>query len=73
VLAAVLGTQTVSTLISVYGVFMEPIGWRLAALVWGYCLIWFPLEDGIKRTALRVFDRELPGLLSPREQSEANK
>jgi H+-transporting ATPase len=64
VLAAVLGTQTVSTLISVYGVFMAPIGWTLAALVWGYCLVWFFIEDGVKRFALRMFDHEHPGLLS---------
>ena len=33
---AVLGTQTVATLIAVYGLFMTPIGWKLAGLVWAY-------------------------------------
>jgi H+-transporting ATPase len=32
---AVLGTQTLATLIAVYGIFMTPIGWGYAALVWG--------------------------------------
>ena len=36
-LAAVIITQIVATLISVYGVFMAPIGWKLALWVWGYC------------------------------------
>ena len=37
-LAAVLGTQTVATIIAVYGLLIPPIGWRLALLVWAYAL-----------------------------------
>jgi H+-transporting ATPase len=33
-LAAVLGTQTQATLIAVYGIFMTPLGWHWAAVVW---------------------------------------
>jgi H+-transporting ATPase len=33
---AVMGTQPVATLITVYGIFMTPIGWGWAAVVWGY-------------------------------------
>jgi H+-transporting ATPase len=32
--AAVLGTQTVATLIAVYGLFMTPLGWGWALFVW---------------------------------------
>ncbi|MCF6267361.1 MAG: hypothetical protein L3J57_12565 [Desulfuromusa sp.] len=55
-LLAVLGTQTVATLIAVYGVFMTPLGWGWAALVWGYALVWFLISDRVKLFAYRVFD-----------------
>lgn len=45
---AVLITQAAATLIAVYGLFMTPIGWKIAGLVWGYCLAWFVLEDFAK-------------------------
>jgi H+-transporting ATPase len=38
-LIAVIGTQVVATLIAVYGIFMTPLGWGLAGIVWGYALI----------------------------------
>ncbi|MFQ5657248.1 MAG: hypothetical protein ACE5G5_06880, partial [Candidatus Methylomirabilales bacterium] len=38
----------VATLLAVYGVFMTPIGWKLAALVWGYALVWFLFNDSVK-------------------------
>jgi H+-transporting ATPase len=41
-------TQFVGTLIAVYGVFMEPIGWALAGLVWGYALLAFMITDVLK-------------------------
>jgi H+-transporting ATPase len=53
---AVLGTQTVATLIAVYGVFMTPLGWKWAGFVWGYALIWFLINDRIKLLAYRIFD-----------------
>jgi H+-transporting ATPase len=55
-LLAVLGTQAVATLIAVYGVFMAPIGWGLALLVWGYALVWFVVSDRVKLAAYRLFD-----------------
>jgi H+-transporting ATPase len=55
-LLAVLGTQALATLIAVYGVFMTPLGWGYAALVWGYALVWFLLTDRIKLLAYRLLD-----------------
>jgi H+-transporting ATPase len=55
-LLAVLGTQALATLIAVYGVFMTPLGWGYAALVWGYALVWFLLTDRIKLLAYRILD-----------------
>jgi H+-transporting ATPase len=53
---AVLGTQTLATLIAVYGVFMTPLGWGWALFVWGYALAWFLLNDRVKLLAYRIFD-----------------
>jgi H+-transporting ATPase len=53
---AVLGTQTVATLIAVYGLFMTPLGWGWAAFVWGYAIIWALLNDRVKLLAYRIFD-----------------
>ena len=36
---AVIVTQAIATLISVYGVFITPIGWKLAGFVWVYALV----------------------------------
>jgi H+-transporting ATPase len=41
-------TQVVATLLAVFGVFMNPIGWGLAALVWGYALLSFLITDVLK-------------------------
>jgi H+-transporting ATPase len=55
-LLAVLGTQTVATLIAVYGLFMTPLGWGWALFVWGYALAWFLVNDCVKLLAYRFFD-----------------
>ena len=53
---AVLGTQTVATLIAVYGLFMAPLGWKWAGFVWAYALIWALINDRIKLLAYKIFD-----------------
>src|ERR1019366_69710 len=53
---AVLGTQTIATLIAVYGLFMAPLGWKWAGLVWGYAIVWALINDRIKLLAYKVFD-----------------
>ena len=67
---AVLGTQTVATLIAVYGVFMTPLGWGWAAFVWGYALAWFLVNDRVKLLIYRVLDdiktEEKSGAAMPR-------
>jgi len=55
-LIAVFGTQTVATLIAVFGLFMTPLGWGWAGFVWGYALLWFLVNDRIKLLAYRIFD-----------------
>ena len=61
---AVLGTQSVATLIAVYGLFMTPLGWGWALFVWGYALAWFLLNDRVKLLAYRVFDPTAAPLLA---------
>jgi H+-transporting ATPase len=41
-------TQVVGTFIAAYGFFMTPIGWGLAAFVWGYALLSFTVTDSLK-------------------------
>jgi len=54
---AVLGTQTVATLIAVYGLFMPPLGWGWAGFVWGYAMAWAFVNDRVKLAAYWVLDR----------------
>ncbi len=62
--AAVLGTQTLATLIAVYGLFMTPVGWGWAAFVWGYALAWALVNDRVKLLAYRIFDPTKAPLLA---------
>lgn len=61
---AVVGTQILATFIAVYGVFMAPIGWYWALLVWGYALAWFVVNDAVKLVTQRIFDWDQPGVLA---------
>jgi H+-transporting ATPase len=61
---AVLGTQTIATLIAVYGLFMTPLGWGWAGFVWAYAIAWALLNDRVKLLAYRIFDPTGTPLLS---------
>lgn len=60
---AVLGTQTLATLIAVYGLFMAPLGWGWALFVWGYAVAWFLVTDPVKLLAYRIFNPTAAQLL----------
>ena len=66
---AVLGTQTLATLIAVYGVFMTPLGWGWALFVWGYALTWFLVNDRVKLLAYRILD---PVNARPKHRAKAS-
>jgi H+-transporting ATPase len=53
---AVVITQMIATLITVYGFIITPIGWKLAFLVWAYALVAFVLTDFIKVRFYKVLD-----------------
>ena len=65
---AVVGTQAVATLIAVFGLFMTPIGWKWAAFVWGYAIVWALINDRVKLLAYRIFDPKGVPLLAKKEQ-----
>ena len=55
-LLAVIGTQTVATLICVFGFLVTPLWWGWAAFIWGYAFAWFLVTDPVKLLAYRVLD-----------------
>ncbi len=55
------GAQGVATILAVFGLLMEPIGWANAGIVWGYCLVLFLLQDRVKLAARRIFSEEHSG------------
>ena len=66
---AAVATKALATLAAVYGLLMNPIGWRWAGLVWAYSLAWFVVNDLIKRAGYRLFDTERSGLLTTHRAS----
>ena len=56
-LLAVIGTQAVATVIALTGFLMEPIGWNLVALAWGWAVAEFLLLDPVKLAAYRQLER----------------
>jgi H+-transporting ATPase len=71
-LIAVFGTQAVATIIAVYGLLMPAIGWELGLMVWGYAIVWFFINDGVKLLGYRIFDRpDEPALLKTRGPAAA--
>jgi len=53
---AVVITQMIATLITVYGFIITPIGWKLALFVWAYALAAFVLTDFLKVRFYKVLD-----------------
>ena len=55
-IAAVLSTQILATLIAVYGIFMPSIGWKWAGIIWLYAGAWFVVNDFIKVAGYKIFE-----------------
>jgi H+-transporting ATPase len=55
-LLAVIVTQLVATLITVYGILLPAMGWGLALLVWGYALVLFVITDFAKVRLYRLLN-----------------
>jgi H+-transporting ATPase len=54
-LGAVIVTQLIATLLSVYGILMPALGWKYAGMVWVYSLGWFFIADVVKLFAYKIF------------------
>jgi hypothetical protein len=57
-LFAVIATQITATIITVYGILLPAMGWGLAALVWGYALLFFVMTDFAKVRLYKLLNRE---------------
>lgn len=66
--AAVLITQIVATLIAVYGIFMPPIGWKWAGIIWVYAVGWFVVNDYIKIAGYKIFESADTHVLGSRKR-----
>jgi H+-transporting ATPase len=55
---AIFSTRIIGTLIAVYGVFMEAIGWEYAAYIWIYATLWFFFNDFIKITTYKMLRKD---------------
>jgi H+-transporting ATPase len=53
---AVVVTQLIATLITVYGILLPAMGWGLALFVWGYAFVMFFITDRLKVRAYRLLD-----------------
>ncbi|MGH1393487.1 MAG: hypothetical protein ACRAVC_05550 [Trichormus sp.] len=55
-LLAIFGTQIIASLVAIFGFgLMSPIGWGLAAMVWGYSLGLLLILDWVKHLGYRLF------------------
>ena len=55
---AVLGTQVIATCIAIFGFgLVTPLAWYWAALVWGWALAWFLVNDRAKLLTYWLLDR----------------
>ena len=59
-MVAVFGTQTLATLIAVYGLVHDAPWLGLGVFVWGYALAWFLVSDRVKLLAYRILDPAKP-------------
>ncbi len=55
-------TKIIATLAAVYGIFMTPIGWKWALVVWGYASAWFFVNDLVKLAAYKIVGKGHEGL-----------
>jgi H+-transporting ATPase len=56
-LGAVSGTQILATAIALTGFLMEPVGWAMVALAWGWAFAEFVLLDPVKLATYRFLAR----------------
>ncbi len=50
-------SRIIGTLMAVYGIFMEPIGWKYAGYMWLYAIIWWIFNDNLKVLAYKILNK----------------
>ncbi len=50
------GSRIIGTIIAMYGIFMQPIGWRVVVYIWIYAILWFIFNDYVKIGAYKLLD-----------------
>ena len=58
------GTKSLATAAAAWDIFMAPIGWHWALVIWAYCLAWFFVNEWTKLAAYRIFAADHSGLLT---------
>jgi len=60
-------TQAGGTVLAVYGILMQPLGWALAGFVWGYAILFFLINDSVKVNVVKMLNHndENPRVGSP--------
>jgi H+-transporting ATPase len=56
--AAIVITQFIATIITVYGILLPAMGWALAGFIWGYALLAFVLTDFLKIWLIKLLDHQ---------------
>jgi len=64
-LFAIIGTQTVSTLIAGMGWFVTAIPWTYVGLIWAYCLVWAFINDTVKLWVYKHLDGNIRRKTAP--------
>jgi H+-transporting ATPase len=49
-------TQIGGTILAVYGILMQPLGWAFAGFVWGYSLMFFLINDSVKVKTVKILN-----------------
>ena len=52
-------TQIIATIVAVYGLSMEAIGWKYAVYIWLYATAWFVFNDFLKVYMYRLLHRDM--------------
>jgi hypothetical protein len=55
-LTAVVVTQMIATIITVYGILLPAMGWGLTMFIWAYALIAFVITDFLKLLGYRLLN-----------------
>jgi len=55
---AIIVTQLIATILTVYGILLPAMGWGLALFIWGYSLSFFFITDFLKVQLYKIIDKK---------------